>query len=144
VKIGFFEQANGGTIFFDEVSELSMLAQVKLLRVLQNMTFQRVGGQKTVSVDVRVIAATNRDIARMVENREFRKDLWFRLNTFPITIPTLRERKEDIPGLAEYFAKRLAVEMNLPYRYRFAPWSSFKNITGQAMCANWKTSLNRH
>lgn len=123
VKIGFFEQANGGTIFFDEVSELSMLAQVKLLRVLQNMTFQRVGGQKTVSVDVRVIAATNRDIARMVENREFRKDLWFRLNTFPITIPTLRERKEDIPGLAEYFAKRLAVEMNLPYRYRFAPYA---------------------
>lgn len=120
-KIGFFEQANGGTIFFDEVSELSMLAQVKLLRVLQNMTFQRVGGQKAVSVDVRVIAATNRDIARMVENREFRKDLWFRLNTFPITIPPLRERKEDIPELAEFFAKRLTVEMNLPYRYRFAP-----------------------
>jgi transcriptional regulator with GAF, ATPase, and Fis domain len=120
VKIGFFEQANGGTIFLDEVCELSMLAQVKLLRVLQNMIFQRVGGQKTISVDVRVITATNRDIARMVENKEFRKDLWFRLNTFPITIPPLRERKEDIPELAEYFAKRLTVEMNLPYRYRFA------------------------
>jgi len=119
-KIGFFEQANGGTIFLDEVSELSMLAQVKLLRVLQNMTFQRVGGQKAVSVDVRVIAATNRDIARMVENKGFRKDLWFRLNTFPITIQPLRERKEDIPELAEYFAKRLTVEMNLPYRYRFS------------------------
>ena len=121
VKIGFFEQANNGTIFLDEVSELSMLAQVKLLRVLQNMTFQRVGGQRAISVDVRVIAATNRDIKKMVENKEFRKDLWFRLNIFPITIPPLRERRGDIPELAEYFAKRLTVEMNLPYRYRFAP-----------------------
>jgi transcriptional regulator with GAF, ATPase, and Fis domain len=121
LKIGFFEQANGGTIFLDEVSELSKQAQVKLLRVLQNMTFQRVGGQRAISVDVRVVAATNRDIAKMVENKEFRKDLWFRLNIFPITIPPLRARKGDIPELAEYFAKCLSVEMNLPYRYRFAP-----------------------
>jgi len=120
VKIGFFEQADGGSIFLDEVSELSGQAQVKLLRVLQNMTIRRVGGQRTINVDVRVIAATNRDIAKMVENREFRKDLWFRLNTFPITIPPLRERKGDIPALAEHFARRLTVEMNLPYRYRFA------------------------
>ena len=121
LKTGFFEQANGGTIFLDEVSELSKQAQVKLLRVLQNMTFQRVGGQRAISVDVRVVAATNRNIAKMVDNREFRKDLWFRLNIFPITIPPLRARKGDIPDLAEYFAKRLSVEMNLPYRYRFAP-----------------------
>jgi transcriptional regulator with GAF, ATPase, and Fis domain len=121
MRKGFFEQANGGTIFFDEVSELSLQAQVKLLRVLQDMTFQRVGGQRAISVDVRVIAATNRDIAQMVKDREFRKDLWFRLNAFPITIPPLRERTQDIPVLAEYFAKRLSVEMNLPYRYRFAP-----------------------
>ena len=121
VKKGVFEQADGGSIFLDEVSELSRNAQVKLLRVLQNMTFQRVGGHRTISVDVRVIAATNRDIGQMVENKEFRKDLWFRLNTYAITIPPLRERAEDIPILADYFAKRIAVEMNLPYRYRFAP-----------------------
>jgi transcriptional regulator with GAF, ATPase, and Fis domain len=120
VKKGVFEQADGGSIFLDEVSELSLHAQVKLLRVLQSMTFQRVGGQRTISVDVRVIAATNRDIAKMVDNHEFRKDLWFRLSTFPITIPSLRERTVDIPILAEYFANRLSVEMNLSYRYRFA------------------------
>ena len=120
VKKGIFEQAEGGSIFLDEVSELSKNAQVKLLRVLQNMAFRRVGGNKMITVDVRVIAATNRDIVEMVEKGEFRKDLWFRLNTFPVKIPPLRERKEDIPILAEYFAKRLSIEMNLPYRFRFA------------------------
>ncbi len=132
VKKGVFEQADGGTIFLDEVSELSGQAQVKLLRVLQSMTIRRVGGQRTITVDVRVIAATNRDLAQMVESREFRKDLWFRLNTFPIAIPPLRERKGDIPSLAEHFARRLTVEMNLPYRYRFAP-----HAMGQLQRYDW-------
>lgn len=123
VKKGFFEQANGGTIFLDEVAELSKQAQVKLLRVLQEMSFRRVGGQRTISIDLRIIAATNRDIAKMVENQDFRQDLWFRLNTFIIRIPPLRERKEDIPLLADYFAERLAIKLNLPYRYRFAPYA---------------------
>ncbi len=121
LKKGIFEQADGGSIFLDEISELSKQAQVKLLRVLQTMDFRRVGGPRPISVDVRVIAATNRDIAGMVQHQEFRKDLWFRLNTFPIKIHPLRNRKEDIPILAEYFANRLSVEMNLPYQYRFAP-----------------------
>lgn len=120
---GFFEQANGGTIFLDEVTELSKQAQVKLLRVLQEMSFRRVGGQRTITIDLRVIAATNRDIAKMVENQEFRQDLWFRLNTFIIKIPPLRERKEDIPLLAEFFAERLARGLKLPYRYSFAPYA---------------------
>ena len=120
LKVGFFEQAHGGSIFLDEVSELSKKAQVKLLRVLQDMTFQRVGGQRPISVDTRVIAATNRDIETMVANGEFRKDLWFRLNTFPIAVPPLRERKDDIPILAHFFTERFKVEMNLPYSHRFA------------------------
>ncbi len=132
VKTGFFEQAHGGSIFLDEVSELSNQAQVKLLRVLQNKTIRRVGGQRTINVDVRVIAATNRDIEKMVGKKEFRKDLWFRLNTFPIQVPPLRERKRDIPVLAEHFARRLTVEMNLPYRYRFAP-----NAMDQLQSYDW-------
>jgi transcriptional regulator with GAF, ATPase, and Fis domain len=85
------------------------------------MTFQRVGGSRAISIDVRVITATNRDLASMVENQQFRSDLWFRLNVFPIRIPSLRERKVDIPALAEYFARRQSIEMNLPYKYRFLP-----------------------
>ncbi|MGD0210585.1 MAG: sigma-54 dependent transcriptional regulator [Desulfomonilia bacterium] len=121
LKKGYFEQADRGTIFLDEIGELSLQAQVKLLRVIQTLAFQRVGGSRTISIDVRVITATNRDLATMVENRQFRSDLWFRLNIFPIRIPPLRERKVDIPALAEYFARRQSIEMNLPYTYRFLP-----------------------
>jgi transcriptional regulator with GAF, ATPase, and Fis domain len=121
LKKGYFEQADRGTIFLDEIGELSLQAQVKHLRVIQTMAFQRVGGSRTISIDVRVITATNRDLAGMVENRQFRSDLWFRLNVFPIRIPPLRERKIDIPALAEYFARRQSVEMNLPNTYSFLP-----------------------
>jgi transcriptional regulator with GAF, ATPase, and Fis domain len=118
MKQGYFEQADRGTIFFDEIGELTLQAQVKLLRVIQDMTFQRVGGKRP---NVRVIAATNRDLGDMIANLQFRKDLWFRLNVFPIHIPALRERKIDIPALAEYFARRQSIEMNLSFRFRFAP-----------------------
>jgi transcriptional regulator with GAF, ATPase, and Fis domain len=121
MKRGYFEQADGGTVFMDEIGELSQTAQVKLLRLLQTMEFQRVGGSRPISVDVRTVSATNRDLETMVKNQQFRKDLWYRLNVFPIRIPPLRERKEDIPGLAEYFARRQSVGMNLPYQYSFAP-----------------------
>ncbi len=112
-KRGFFEQANGGTIFLDEIGELPLKTQVKFLRVLQVKEFQRIGGSRKVSVDIRVIAATNRNLLEMVKKNMFREDLWFRLNVFPVPIPPLRERKEDIPKLTEYFLMRKVREMNL-------------------------------
>jgi len=119
-KKGYFEQADGGTIFLDEISELSKSAQVKLLRVLQNKTFRRVGGEKSISVDTRVIAASNRDLQKMAFAKKFRNDLWFRLNTFPIQIPPLRRRTQDIAPLVHHFAKLNASKLRLPYKYRFA------------------------
>lgn len=107
---GYFEQADGGTIFLDEVGELSLTMQAKLLRVLQARTFERVGGSKPVRVDVRIIAATNRDLATMVEQGTFREDLFYRLNVFPITIPPLRERGSDVITLADYFVSTFAAE----------------------------------
>ncbi len=103
---GWFERANGGTLFLDEVGELPLEAQVRLLRVLQDGTFLRVGGEQPVHVDVRVIAATHRDLRRMVRDGTFREDLWYRIAIFPIEIPPLRERPEDIPALATHFALR--------------------------------------
>jgi len=107
---GCFEQADGGTIFLDEIGELSLAMQSKLLRILQERTFQRVGGNKPVKVDLRVIAATNRNLAKMVEQETFREDLYYRLNVFPITIPPLRERGGDVVALADYFVTRFARE----------------------------------
>ena len=112
-KRGRFERADGGTIFLDEIGELTTDAQVKLLRILQEKQFERVGGTETLTADVRVIAATHRDLARMVSEGRFREDLWYRLNVFPILIPPLRMRREDIPPLAYYFVERKAREMNL-------------------------------
>jgi formate hydrogenlyase transcriptional activator len=105
---GRFELADGGTIFLDEISELSLDLQVKLLRVLQEGEFERVGGVHTLKVDVRVITATNRDLDKAVRQGIFRQDLYYRLNVVPIELPPLRERKEDIPALAKFFAQKYA------------------------------------
>jgi transcriptional regulator with GAF, ATPase, and Fis domain len=114
---GCFEQANGGTIFLDEIGELDVGLQPKLLRVLENRELKRVGGDKTIKVDVRVLAATNRDLRQMVNQGTFREDLYFRLSVIQIDAPPLRERKEDIPQLVHYFladvAKRRGMSMNL-------------------------------
>ena len=111
-RIGRFEVAHGGTLFLDEVGELPLELQPKLLRVLQEQEFERVGGTRTIKVDIRVVAATNRDLARLVEERRFRADLYYRLNVFPIHVPPLRERPEDVPALARFFVQRLARPMN--------------------------------
>ena len=105
-KKGRFELADGGTIFLDEVVDLTKSMQVKLLRVLQEGTFERVGGEETVSVNVRVISAANRDLKREVERKNFREDLYYRLNVVPVELPPLRERKNDIPLLAEEFLRQ--------------------------------------
>ena len=120
-KRGRFERADGGTLFFDEIGELTLEAQVKLLRVLQDKQFERLGGSRTLEVDVRVLAATNRDLQRAVIDGRFREDLWFRLNVFPIQLPPLRQRREDIPALVQWFLERKGREMGLPWQPRLGP-----------------------
>jgi len=109
-KIGRFELADGGTIFLDEIGELPIELQAKLLRVLQEGEFERLGNSKTMKVDVRVIAATNRNLELAIEKKEFREDLYYRLNVFPIVCPPLRERKEDIPFLVKHFCQKHEVK----------------------------------
>jgi formate hydrogenlyase transcriptional activator len=111
-RIGRFELANGGTLFLDEIGDLALDLQAKLLRVLQEQEFERLGSTRTTRVDVRLIAATNRDLARMVDDKEFRADLFYRLSVFPISLPPLRERPEDIPVLARHFIAQYAERMN--------------------------------
>ena len=111
-KIGRFEQADGGTVFLDEIGEIAPSAQIKLLRVLQSQKFERVGGEETLNVDVRILAATNKDLLKEVQRSSFREDLFYRLNVIPIHLPPLRKRRNDIPLLARYFLRRFAVEQN--------------------------------
>jgi transcriptional regulator with GAF, ATPase, and Fis domain len=105
-RIGRFEHADGGTIFLDEIGEMSMPVQLKLLRVLQEREVERVGGNQTIKVDVRVIAATHKDLFRAIRERLFREDLFYRLNVVPIKLPPLRERLDDVPLLASHFVKK--------------------------------------
>src|SRR4051812_21515536 len=107
-RAGRFELADGGTLFLDEIGDLPMEVQIKLLRALQEREFERVGGTETLSVDVRVISATNRDLEQMIERGQFREDLYYRLNVFPIHLPPLRDRAEDIAILAEHFISKFA------------------------------------
>jgi two-component system response regulator HydG len=111
-KFGRFEQADGGTVFLDEIGEIAPSAQIKLLRVLQSQKFERVGGEETLKVDVRILAATNKDLLKEVTNGSFREDLFYRLNVIPIQLPSLRARRNDIPLLARHFLRRFAGEQH--------------------------------
>jgi transcriptional regulator with GAF, ATPase, and Fis domain len=120
-KRGRFERAHRGTILLDEIGEMAPPAQVRLLRVLQHREIERVGGTDRVPVDVRIIAATNKDLPAMVRTGRFREDLWFRLDVFPIEVPPLRERKSDIPALVQHFIERKAGELKIGATPRLAP-----------------------
>jgi len=119
-RIGRFEQANGGTIFLDEIADMSPTLQVKILRVLQDRAFERIGGVKTIRVDIRVIAATNRNLEAMVKAGQFREDLFYRLNVIPIRVPPLRERTSDIPLLAAHFLSEFSRRRKQPVK-RLSP-----------------------
>ena len=116
-KIGRFELADHGTLFLDEIADLPLELQPKLLRVLQEQEFERLGSNRTQRVDVRVVAATNADLSKLVAQRAFRSDLFYRLNVFPITIPALRERPEDVPLLVRYFVQKFARRQNKVVEY---------------------------
>ena len=122
-KIGRFEQAHGGTVFLDEIGEIAPSAQIKLLRVIQSHRFERLGGEKTLAVDVRIIAATNKDLLQEVKDGHFREDLYYRLNVIPVNLPELKERPNDIPLLARHFLSRFAKEQD----------KEIKGFTSEAM-----------
>ena len=115
-KIGRFELANGGTLFLDEIGDIPLELQAKLLRVLQEREFERLGSNQTLQVNVRLVAATHRDLKQMVDQGKFRSDLYFRLNIFPIILPPLRDRREDIPALIRYFAEQYVRRMKRPVK----------------------------
>jgi len=136
-KPGKFELAQGGTIFLDEIGEISQSVQVKLLRVLQEREFERLGGIKTIKIDVRIIAATNRELLKMVENNQFREDLYYRLNVVPIEMPPLRERKEDIPELIDFFLEESAYISGRP------PKSFTKAAIKKLIEFNWSGNIRQ-
>jgi formate hydrogenlyase transcriptional activator len=133
-KIGRFELADSGTLFLDEVGDIPLELQPKLLRVLQEQEFERLGGNRTQRVDVRVVAATNVDLSKLVAQRAFRSDLYYRLNVFPIQIPALRERPEDIPLLVRYFVQKFSRSLNKPVEY--IPGDAMDALAGYAWPGN--------
>lgn len=138
-KKGLFELADRGTLFLDEIGDTSPAMQVKLLRVLQEGTFIPVGGTEQKKVDVRILAATNKNLEQMVKDGTFREDLYYRLNVIPVKVPPLRERKEDIPLLVNKFLDDYAAATNAPRKKcRANALKSLRCTTGQAMCANFK------
>jgi transcriptional regulator with GAF, ATPase, and Fis domain len=139
-RIGRFELANGGTIFLDEVTELPLDTQVKLLRVLQEGEFERVGSSRTMKVDVRVIAATNRNVQEVVRSGVFRSDLFYRLNVFPLEVPALRERREDIPLLVNFFLSRFG--KNLGKEVRGVSQKSMESLSNYAWPGNIRELQN--
>lgn len=134
-RIGKFELANNGTLFLDEIGEMPLELQVKLLRVLQEKEIERIGGKATINVDVRIISATNRDLEKMMEEGKFRSDLYYRLNIFPINLPPLRNRREDIPSLALHFIERFSKKM----RKHITGLSH--NVLNQLMQYNWPGNI---
>jgi len=122
-RVGRFELADGGTIFLDEIGDISLSTQIKLLRVIQEKEFERVGGNETIKVDVRIIAATHQDLKRLIEEKKFREDLYYRLNVVYIELPSLRQRKDDIPLLASFFINKFNEEKDY----------QIKGITNEAM-----------
>ncbi|WDP87682.1 MAG: sigma 54-interacting transcriptional regulator [Desulfobacter sp.] len=121
LKKGFFKRAQGGTVFLDEIGELTTNAQTRLLRVLQEKEIERIGGKSTIPLDIRIIAATHRDIEQMVKEGRFRQDLFFRIKVFPIDIPPLRHRKNDILLLIKHFIKKKSIDMKLEFTPDIAP-----------------------
>jgi formate hydrogenlyase transcriptional activator len=137
---GRFELAHRGTIFLDEVEEIPLELQSKLLRVLQEQEFERLGSGKTIHVDVRVVAATNADLAPMVAEKKFRSDLYYRLNVFPVALPALRERPEDIPLLVNFFAQKFAQQMKKPIKT--IPTETMTHLTAYSWPGNIRELQN--
>ena len=137
---GRFEQAEGGTLFLDEIGDMPMEAQTRLLRVLQQGEYTTVGGRTPIKTDVRIVAATNKDLRMLIQQGLFREDLFFRLNVVPLRLPPLRERTEDVPDLIRHFFALAEREGLPPKQIEPRRSSGSSAIAGRAMCANWKTS----
>jgi len=137
-KSGKFEQAEGGTLFLDEIGDMPMDAQTKLLRVLQQGEYITVGGTRLIKTNVRIICATHRDLMQLVKSGDFREDLYYRLNVVPIRIPSLRERREDISPLAQYFLRKASEKGLSPKSSKPMRWTPCAITIGQGTCASWK------
>jgi two-component system nitrogen regulation response regulator NtrX len=143
-QVGKFEQADRGTIFLDEVGDMSQKTQAKVLRVLQEQEVERLGSARTIKVDVRVIAATNKNLEDAIARGEFREDLFFRLNVIPIVVPPLRERREDIPRLVQHFARRTAEEHNLkPKRFDAAAMDALQRYRWRGNIRELRNTVER-